>query len=1264
MIDMRNMKRVISLLLAVVLAVGTFAGCGQSSRDEPPITATAVKFSKSGQYTTTVSSEKVDLSGMTAGNVEVRYSDPTVAFTEEYPVYEAEAPIAEETATANEATTASEAENTSYQALYPLTARVDSVNANDKGGYDITFTDENAAEYATGNYMITFDATEEIADVKVDFPEITLTPDLDFVTPSQNDIKLTLTIEGSEFEDDISIKDISLGDSFDKMDREIISSSANNLTLHLKGTVLKNAAGAYQWGTVSVKPSAIKDGYANVSAKTNIQLDTVYFDTAALKYENGKITADLKVYGVADVDALTKDNVKIDGVTTDAVEKVDDNTVKITFSADKINSVNDFSDLVSGKDFTVGDYANQLGLSQAGIYPVFDYVEEDGDHLTLTLIIYASGGTFDKGLKADAFSFADDFEGAKAESVKVDDETTATLIITVPANGANAENVNFNGTVTLAAGSLTNEWGEKTSVGSSNTRKYSNESMGREISLNGDTLLEIQKYTRGLNTVFGSVCYYGSFASKVYSIGKTILEATGVLQSDQAKLMEQFSILNDKIDGIIKTQAQIMTMLDQVNTNITETANDRYRENLNDLKADVELLEDLFWNGAMYMALEKAKDDGKLEKMPRQDEFENYKAYLPDVKNMTDDDLEAYNNELMDFLEKECRASNTLFNDFLSAYDDLKKDLGHVADKLAAEDSTNPITRYDTLCAYKYNFDSQCYEFRSAQRDTALDLMTRGMMIVFAREKVMTNSKDPTFINLQKRVEAACKWIESSYAYIGHSASEIKAFPRKEYVNTGATYIGDIAVSGDPNSSNAKDALRKKGYTVYDVDLNRNAGGDYIYLGYKTTKNYNEAIKSIFVEVRAFLDPNPVSRTKASLCPVYGSAEFVEDYGDLNHDAGGNYLYLHQDRTAGDVYKNRAITNIWIDGSVPQNGEGSTTDLNYNAGGDYLYLHTAYAFDKEETGAILENDPEYYPYSYVLGKKVAMGYAEYDKSYGGIRNTDGSFRSWTDNEYNTFIKRLINGTWDAELKGAGFSNTTNELLITANQDGVPKGTFVVSGSNEKRNDYFDYFWGTHKNITHLKLYDYTPNVIVREKPEKVDIDFTLPSPNMIKPRGVRIDTITIDVWDRCVSVEDLGDTFQQRTYGTLRYLRSSNYAIDAKGRVGQYVADNARSWYTGNSGNDNRAMTIVVAPSSDSGREITEASYNKLVDLVAYICDQNGIKQLVWSDDKNARVNHQDGANITLLRDFNSNTDAPGSYMYGRMQAFANDVNKRLDYTS
>ena len=73
----KSTKRVISLLLAAVLIVGTFAGCGKSDKNEPAITASAVKFSKSGKYTTTVSSKKVDLSEINADNVEIRYTEPS-----------------------------------------------------------------------------------------------------------------------------------------------------------------------------------------------------------------------------------------------------------------------------------------------------------------------------------------------------------------------------------------------------------------------------------------------------------------------------------------------------------------------------------------------------------------------------------------------------------------------------------------------------------------------------------------------------------------------------------------------------------------------------------------------------------------------------------------------------------------------------------------------------------------------------------------------------------------------------------------------------------------------------------------------------------------------------------------------------------------------------------------------------------------------------------------------------------------------------------
>ena len=218
---------------------------------EVSITATAVKYTKSGQYTTTVSSKKVDLSGITADNVEVRYLDLTAA-----PEANSEA-----------------AEEAKLKDIYSLSAKVESVKPTDKKSYEITFTDNKAAEYITDSYIILLKGVEgddNTADVAVEFPEITLTPDVENVVSNAKEAKVTLAIDGSTFEDGISEKDIYLDNAFSDMKIESVSSSDKNLTVQLKGSPVRNEAGAYQWGAIKVKPSGIKDGYADVTSKVDI----------------------------------------------------------------------------------------------------------------------------------------------------------------------------------------------------------------------------------------------------------------------------------------------------------------------------------------------------------------------------------------------------------------------------------------------------------------------------------------------------------------------------------------------------------------------------------------------------------------------------------------------------------------------------------------------------------------------------------------------------------------------------------------------------------------------------------------------------------------------------------------------------------------------------------------------------------------------------------------------------------------------------------
>lgn len=168
------------------------------------------------------------------------------------------------------------------------------------------------------------------------------------------------------------------------------------------------------------------------------------------------------------------------------------------------------------------------------------------------------------------------------------------------------------------------------------------------------------------------------------------------------------------------------------------------------------------------------------------------------------------------------------------------------------------------------------------------------------------------------------------------------------------------------------------------------------------------------------------------------------------------------------------------------------------------------------------------------------------------------------------------------------------------------------------------------------------------------ISCTLISPNKNSPRNHKIDTITIHCVVGQCSVETLGNIFAP----TSRQA-SSNYGVGVDGRIGMYVEEKDRSWCSSNAANDNRAITIEVASDTTHPYAVNAKAYAALLDLVTDICRRNGIKKLVWSTNKNERVNHLNGCNMTVHRDY-ANKSCPGDYLYERHGAIAAEVNKRL----
>lgn len=170
--------------------------------------------------------------------------------------------------------------------------------------------------------------------------------------------------------------------------------------------------------------------------------------------------------------------------------------------------------------------------------------------------------------------------------------------------------------------------------------------------------------------------------------------------------------------------------------------------------------------------------------------------------------------------------------------------------------------------------------------------------------------------------------------------------------------------------------------------------------------------------------------------------------------------------------------------------------------------------------------------------------------------------------------------------------------------------------------------------------------------------YTRITKNKTSPRNHVIDTITI----HCI----VGQwTAKQgcNYFATTDRQCSANYVVGKDGSIGLSVDEKDRSWCSSNGTNDNRAITIEVASDTTHPYAVTAKAYAALLDLVTDICKRNGIKKLVWSTNKNDRVNHRNGCNMTVHRDF-ANKACPGEYLYSRHGEIAAEVNRRLQGAS
>ena len=162
------------------------------------------------------------------------------------------------------------------------------------------------------------------------------------------------------------------------------------------------------------------------------------------------------------------------------------------------------------------------------------------------------------------------------------------------------------------------------------------------------------------------------------------------------------------------------------------------------------------------------------------------------------------------------------------------------------------------------------------------------------------------------------------------------------------------------------------------------------------------------------------------------------------------------------------------------------------------------------------------------------------------------------------------------------------------------------------------------------------------------ISGTLLTENCSKPRKHKIDRITPHYMCWYTDAKTCCESFLPASRRA-----SANYCIGKDGEIWLNVEEKNRAWTTGNSYNDNRAVTIECANfmSPENYGVLPNLTYRSLVLLCVDICQRNGIESINYTGD--------DSGNLTMHKWY-QDTDCPGPWLSNHFEQLAIDINYRL----
>ncbi len=328
----------------------------------------------------------------------------------------------------------------------------------------------------------------------------------------------------------------------------------------------------------------------------------------------------------------------------------------------------------------------------------------------------------------------------------------------------------------------------------------------------------------------------------------------------------------------------------------------------------------------------------------------------------------------------------------------------------------------------------------------------------------------------------------SSFITKTAAASYSKKFASEYYFASGTTFISYIAVGVK------KASVEDRGYTRIDKDLNDGAGGSFLWLGYKTSGTFTEAIRDIRVYNGGFpgntYSFNNSTYTVTGQYPTSATSETGEKiYAvDLNKGAGGSYLYCYATKNAA---AGAPITEITVNETENESGwetvkfinsgsdkqgsftTGTNVDANRDAGGDYIWIHIKRLPTVDTTGlrSAMESADTYLAKSgrYTSASVTTLQNAK-DTGQTIINDYDNDSYSTSYNQ--TAIDNAKNAIWNA-INGLVLNQ--HKVSFNLNYSGANQTNFFApyflntKGEKEVRSTVSEFGYATYIYITLLTI---------------------------------------------------------------------------------------------------------------------------------------------------------------------------------------------------